>query len=137
VLINTVFMTMMLPIASLVANPQTRIAEASRFQLPAGSGAISSIDSGAHLALFVLGYPFFMGEINAAGWGLVIWSYLAIALVVGAYVAYFLRARKHVPGLEDRAVACGRLGAGELEDIEPGVRVGDVHEAVSVHEDVG
>jgi PTS system galactitol-specific IIC component len=136
VIINTIFMSMMLPIASLVANPQTRIAEASRLQLPAGTATISSIDSGAHIVLFVLGYPLLLREIDGAGWGLVIWSYLAIAALVGSYIAYFVRARTHVPGLEDRAPVCEPLRARELQNVQTGVRVGDVHEAAGVHEDV-
>jgi PTS system galactitol-specific IIC component len=136
VIINTVFMSMMLPIATLVAHRQTRIAEASRLPIPTGTTAISSIDSGAHLLLFVVGYPFLMGEINAASWGVAIWSYAAIALIVGSYVAYFVRARRHVPGLETRVPVADGLPAGEPEEIGAGVGVGDVYQVVGIHEGV-
>jgi PTS system galactitol-specific IIC component len=134
VIINTVFMSMMLPIATLVANPQTRIAEASHLPIPTGTTAISSIDSGAHLVLFVVDYPFLMGEINAAGWGVVISSYAAIALIVGSYIAYFVRARRRVPRPGDTGTRTDGLPAGEPEEIGAGVGVGDVNQVVGIHE---
>ena len=105
---GTVFMLFILSIGSFLAPAQTALATAAHFQLPAGmAGAtlISSLDSGAHLAPFVLAFGFVYNTIAALGTRFLIWSWFIVLSTVACYIAYFVYiARGHVPGMDDKAL---------------------------------
>ncbi len=101
----SVFVIFMLSIASFVAAPQTALAQAAHFQLPAGATLISSIDSGAHLAPFVLAFGFILNSIAQMGTGFLVWSWFIVLSTLACYVAYFVYiAQGHVPGMDDKAL---------------------------------
>jgi galactitol PTS system EIIC component len=102
---GTVFMLFILSIGSFLAPAQTALATAAHFQMPAGATLISSLDSGAHLAPFVLAFGFVYQTIASAGFGFLVWSWFIVLSTVACYIAYFTYiARGHVPGMDDKAM---------------------------------
>jgi len=104
-IIGSFFVATMLTIATFLAPATTQLAHAANFAIPAGTAQISSLDSGAHLAPFLIAFGFVFEQARQYGAAFMVWSIFLVCFCVASYIAYFVYiARGHIPGMDDKAL---------------------------------
>lgn len=133
VIIGTFFIACMLSIATFLAPATTEMARAANFAIPAGATQISSIDSGAHLAPFMLAFGFIFSQAAQYGLGFQVWISFILAFALFSYIAYFIYiGRGHVPGIDDEHLYVEASDEDEV-DIARGPAGEDPVDHVAVH----
>lgn len=102
-IIGTVFIAFMLSIATFLAPATTDLAIAAQFSIPEGAAQISAIDSGAHLAPFMLAFPFIFSKAAQYGTAFQVWIVFVLAFSLLCYIIYGVYViRGKTPGMADR-----------------------------------
>jgi PTS system galactitol-specific IIC component len=102
VIIATIFMAGILSVGTFLAPMTVVLAKGAHFAIPKGAISISSLDSGAHILPFVLVFFFALNQIGSSGPAFMVWTSLWVLFTVVCYVSYFIYARSHVPGIDDK-----------------------------------
>ncbi len=120
VIIGSVFIVVILTVATFLAAPQTQLAHAAGFNVP-GATQMSSLDTGAHLVQFVLAFGFLLSNVSAYGTGFLVWCLFIVAATVASYIVYFIYiAKGHVPGMDDKDLYVAKPKKSSVEPVQRG-----------------
>lgn len=125
VIIATICMTGILSIATFLAPMTLVLAKGAHFAIPQGALSVSCIDCGSHVLPFVLVFGFALSQLGSLGAVFLIWSSLWVIFTIICYIIFFNYARKHVPGMDDKAlyVKSEEASTLEIEEMESGEAV--------------